>query len=53
MAIKPNPDRDEGMMKSDHGTVCLITDSKADYYLKLHNREALRRSKEIKDSWTI
>ena len=34
MAIHPNPDRSERLMVSDHGTVCLITDPKADLYIK-------------------
>lgn len=34
MAIKPNPDRNTNMMKQEFGTVCLITDIKADYYLQ-------------------
>jgi hypothetical protein len=34
MAIHPNPDRNENLMARDHGTVCLITDIKADRYLK-------------------
>lgn len=53
MAIKSSPDRNEDLMKSDHGTTCLITDPKADYYLNLHHRETLRKTKEIKDAWTI
>ena len=53
MAIKPNPDRSEALMKADHGTVCLITDSRADYYLNISHKDALRKAKEIKDSWTI
>lgn len=53
MAINPNPDRDTSLMKKDHGTTCLITDPQADAYLLLYRREQLRKSKEIKDSWTI
>jgi hypothetical protein len=53
MAINPSPDRDEKMMKSDHGTVCLITDTRADYYLSLHQKNTVRKAKEIKDAWTI
>lgn len=34
MAINPNPDRSTSLMKQDFGTVCLITDPKADFYLK-------------------
>lgn len=34
MAKNPNPDRVSSMMEEDFGTICLITDSKADYYLK-------------------
>jgi hypothetical protein len=34
MAINPNPDRNADMMEQQFGTVCLITDLKADYYLK-------------------
>jgi hypothetical protein len=33
MAISPNPDRNINLMQQDFGTVCLITDSSADYYL--------------------
>jgi hypothetical protein len=33
MAINPNPDRNQLLMARDHGTICLITDLKADYYL--------------------
>jgi hypothetical protein len=37
MAIHPNPDRNIDLMELDHGTVCLITDPKADRYLsKVH-----------------
>lgn len=53
MAIKPSPDRSEALMKADHGTVCLITDTQADHYLNIHHRDTLRKAKEIKDSWTI
>lgn len=53
MAIKPNPDRSETLMKADHGTVCLITDSRAEHYLNQHHMDTLRKAKEIKDSWTI
>jgi len=53
MAIKPSPDRSEPLMKADHGTVCLITDTRADYYLNMHHRDNLRKAKEVKDSWTI
>ena len=34
MPIHPNPDRDEALMIKDHGTTCLITDVKADRYLR-------------------
>lgn len=34
MAINPNPDRNTSLMEQDFGTVCLITDPKADFYLK-------------------
>ena len=34
MATHPNPDRSEKMMEADHGTVCLITDLRADKYLR-------------------
>lgn len=34
MAIHPNPDRSEKLMVADHGTVCLITDPRADLYMK-------------------
>ena len=34
MAINPNPDRSEFLMAKDHGTTCLITDVKADAYLR-------------------
>jgi hypothetical protein len=34
MAIHPNPDRNEKLMASDHGTVCLITDPRADFYIR-------------------
>jgi len=34
MAIHPNPDRNENLMARDHGTVCLITDVRADRYLE-------------------
>lgn len=34
MAIHPNPDRNENLMARDHGTVCLITDTMADRFLK-------------------
>lgn len=34
MAINPNPDRNSDIMEHDFGTVCLITDIKADYYLE-------------------
>jgi hypothetical protein len=40
MAIHPNPDRNENLMARDHGTVCLITDVRADRYLE-------RRKKNI------
>jgi hypothetical protein len=33
MAINPNPDRSSTLMEQDFGTVCLITDQKADYFL--------------------
>lgn len=33
MAINPNPDRNSDLMQQDFGTVCLITDVRADYYL--------------------
>lgn len=33
MAISPNPDRNEELMILDHGTTCLITDIKADFYM--------------------
>jgi hypothetical protein len=33
MAIQPNPDRNNALMEQDFGTKCLITDTKADYYL--------------------
>lgn len=33
MAIHPNPDRSESVMRDNFGTVCLITDVKADFYL--------------------
>ena len=34
MAIHPNPDRNEILMSKDHGTTCLITDLKAERYLR-------------------
>ena len=41
MAISPNPDRNEQLMIADHGTTCLITDIKADFYI---NRAKTKRS---------
>ena len=35
-------DRNEKSMKEDHGTVCLITDLKADYYLAKHREQQSR-----------
>jgi len=34
MQISKTPDRNVDMMRQDFGTVCLITDIQADYYLK-------------------
>jgi hypothetical protein len=34
MAKNPNPDRVTSIMKENFGTVCLITDLKADNYLR-------------------
>lgn len=34
MAVHPNPDRNEALMAKDHGTMCLITDPKAERYLR-------------------
>lgn len=34
MAIHPNPDRSDALMARDHGTICLITDLKAERYLR-------------------
>jgi hypothetical protein len=32
-------DRNEKLMEEDHGTKCLATDQKADYYMNLYARE--------------
>ena len=39
MAINPNPDRITNIMEQDFGTVCLITDLEADYYLKMARKK--------------
>jgi len=42
-------DRNEKIMEQDHGTKCLITDQKADYYMNQYAREKTR--KEL--SWRL
>jgi hypothetical protein len=41
MAIHPNPDRNETLMTLDHGTMCLITDPRADRYLNKIRKEKI------------
>lgn len=53
MANSPNPDRSTDMMKSDHGTVCLATDMKANVYIDKAKLLRLKAQKLIADSWTI
>ena len=56
MAIHPIPDNNPAYMAKNHGTVCLITDPRADQYLARAHRERLARLREQKliiDSWTI
>lgn len=42
MAINPNPDYVPSMMKSDFGTEILITNPKADKYLKSAEKTIMR-----------
>jgi|LauGreDrversion4_2_1035121.scaffolds.fasta_scaffold00007_115 hypothetical protein len=41
MAIHPNPDRDSKLMVADHGTVCLITDRRADLYIQRYRKNMI------------
>lgn len=45
MAIQPNPDYDAYQMILDHGTVCLITNPIADYYLEKSKKQKKRYRK--------
>lgn len=50
------PDRDTKYMLEQHGTACLITDSRADRYLERARKERMAKLKErktIMDAWTI
>lgn len=51
MAIHPNPDRSESLMQENFGTKCLITDSKADYYLSLVKKHKYDIPKDRLSRW--
>jgi len=56
MAIQPIPDNAPEHMYATHGTMRLITDPRADYYLSKsaeYKKNQLRDRKIIMDSWTI
>lgn len=56
MAIFPNPDYVPSMMKKDFGTEILITNPKADKYLKSAKTSIMRGDdfrKKLADNWHI
>lgn len=46
MAISP-VDRNPELMQEDHGTVCLVTDTKADRYLNLWRKQQSQQKYEV------